>query len=492
MNLLRIRYLCVIVITVIMFTTTTHADTMTFKQLLQGVVDHYPSLKTASLQVEKARQKNAQIESQLGWQLNSQGGYSKDVSFLGTAVRRAALGAGVSKKLRSGGTLSLDASILWEDSDVAYSPKIANPATITTIDLSYRKPLKKGVDNLDYLLGIKQADANVSVERSNRQALYDRLAAQVADIYLAGLVTKSRTQNLNQSLARTQRLQKFIKGRLKLGIAENKDQLQVVAQFRSQQAQLKALDLAWVQQQIALNRLMGRPADNSLALPETHADYSPQGTFDELINQVKDYSPVIHRLRKQIQIAEYAIRKAKDQQKDDLDMVMFVGNRAYQGESDDGSSADVSEVVGGVRLEYRYGVDQRGLRAAIQEARLNKDIALQDQRQVLEDLNYKLASLLAEMEALRRSLDAYRLSIESERAKLQEADQRYRRGRIDIDLVIQFESQLAAAELAYSLQKIELDRRLFKLSELRGQIWDGINVPELDLKALQTKTGDSS
>lgn len=479
MNMLRILCVCAFAVA-----TAAHADTMTFKQLLQGVVDHYPSLKTASLQVEKARQKNAQIESQLGWQLNSRGGYSKDVSFLGTAVERAEVGGGVSKKLRSGGVISLDASIRREDSDVAISPNVPNPATITSIDLNYRKPLKKAAGNLDYILGIKQADANVSIEHYNRQALYDQLAAQVIDIYLAGLVTKSRIHNVNLSLKRTRRLQKFIKGRFKLGIAENKDQLQVVAQFHSQQAQLKALDLAWVQQQIALNRLLGRPADNSLVLPETHAGHPPKGIFDELLKQVTDYSPAIQKLHKQIEIAEYAIRRAKDQQKDDLDVVMFIGNRSYTGEGISGN-ADSFEVVGGVRLEYSHGIDQRGFRAAIQEAQLNKAIAIQNQKQVLEDLNYAVASLLAEMKALRRSLDAYQRSIESERAKLREADKRYRKGRIDIDLLIQFESQLAAAELAYSLQKIELDRRLFTLSELRGHIWDGISVPELDLEAIQ-------
>lgn len=471
------RLLCVFTLVGV---TAVHADTTTFRQILQAMVDHYPSLKTASLQVEKARQKNAQIESQLGWQLNSHAGYSKDVSFLGAAVKRAELGAGVSKKLHSGGAISLDASVRREDSDVVFNPNSPNPATIASINFNFRKPLKKAADNLDYTLGIKQADANVSIERSNRQTLYDQLASQVVDIYLAGLVTKTRIHNVNQSLIRIQRLQKFIKSRFKLGIAENKDQLQVIAQFHNQQAQIKALDLVWVQQQIALNRLMGRQATDALNLSETHSDYSVTEIFDVLIKQVMSYSPTIHKLKKQIQIAQYTIAQARDQQKDDLDVVMFIGNRSYAGDSASGNK-DISEVVGGVRLEYRHGIDQRGFHAAIKEAQLSKDAALQNQKQEFEDLNYKLASLLAEMTALRQSLAAYQLSIESERAKLREAYQRYRKGRIDVDLLIQFESQLAAAELAHSLQKIELDRRLFKLAELRGKIWDGINVPALGL-----------
>ena len=75
-------YKLVMVTIVVATNTPVYAETLTVEQVLQRVVNHYPSIKTASIQVEKAKQESIKIDSQLGWQLGAQAGISRNVFFL--------------------------------------------------------------------------------------------------------------------------------------------------------------------------------------------------------------------------------------------------------------------------------------------------------------------------------------------------------------------------------------------------------------------------
>src|SRR5210317_1279848 len=94
------RLLIVLLLTVLAFQA--NAGSMTYEHILQKVVQHYPSLKIASMQVEKASKENARVNSQFGWQLSGQTGVSHETSILGTGLDRKMLGADASKKLDSG------------------------------------------------------------------------------------------------------------------------------------------------------------------------------------------------------------------------------------------------------------------------------------------------------------------------------------------------------------------------------------------------------
>lgn len=453
-----------------------HAEKLRLEQVLQAVVDHYPSLKTASYQVEKAHQEAQIVKSQLGWQLNGQGGIANDVSFIGTTVQRIDMNGGVRRSLESGGDVSLNGSIVRDDLSGSSSP-----LTTSRLDLSYRRPLDKGAGNPEYSLQLELANNNVVLANSEKRIVYDNLATRVVDLYFEAAVTLSRIQNINLSLKRTRRLEKFIKSRLSLGIAENKDQLQVVAQFHSQKAQLTVLELAWVQQLVSLNRLMGREWDKPLDV-----DYSAgagQKLLDDLsalIKSVKENSPRLAQINTQLKSIRNKVRLQQEERKDKMDIVMYLGNQTSEGSGPFGEQ-DSSELVGGVRLEYETGLDKTGLDASVYQAQLDMAILQQNQKQVHEDLDYDTATLVAQIKTVRQSLMAYEISVSSERKKLDDAETRYRKGRIDIDRVIQFENQLSAAELNLSIQRIELKRRLAKLDLLSGHVWRNVTLPKLDL-----------
>ena len=455
-----------------------YAQTMSFDQVLQKVVDHYPSLRTSEYQVEKARQESIKVESTLGWQLSAQGSVNHDLSLFGAPSDTVNLAGSLARKLDSGASLSVNADINRTDSDYAISPYLPNPATTTSLDVQYRQPLQRGVDNPDYVLDRDNAEVQQRLASAERASRYDQLASQLVDIYLGLARVQSQIANTEQAIVRSKRLKKYIARRFNLGLAEDKDRLQVEAQLKGHEATLQTLKQAQVKQVVALNRLMGREAQASLQLQQ------PQAVFEhndmQLLPRVQQHSPALKSVDGRLQLAENSIRASRDARKDQLDMVVYLGNKTNAGDTAGGSLKD-SEVVGGLRLEYNRGLDRRGYDAQLYQAQLDRYAAISDKRQVMEDLKYNLASLLADRDSVKQTIQAYALSVTSEQKKLQDAEKRYRQGRTDTDQLIQFEAQLSAAELNLELQRIELLGVEQKLRLLTGQLWDNIQYPALNL-----------
>ena len=472
-----------LLINVLTLISPVSAETLTANQVLQKVVNHYPSLKTAALQVRRAQQENAKVQSQLGWQLAAQGGVSHDTTLFGTGSDKLDVSGSLSRQLDSGANLSFGAGLAREDADTVLSPQSPNPSTTSSIDITYRQPLEKGAGNPGYEQGLLRAEASVLVAKAEKSNLYDQIAGQVYDIYYSAASTQARIENLKQGIKRTQRLYDYIEDRASLGVSEDKDLLQVVAQLRSREAELKGLQVAWQQQTISLNRLMGREWNAKLKTNVKPKINPPIEAYEALLNEVNQYSPELQAIKAQLKLADAAIETSRDQRKDNLDLVLFVGNRTISGDAVS-SNIDESEVVGGVRLEFNQGIDKSGFDAELYQAQLDRSIALQNQIQVMEDLKYDLSSLLAELKVANTALSAYRQSVKSENEKLKEATDRYKRGRTDTDQLIQFENELAAAELAYELQRLELERREVRLALLRGVVWRSITWPDYQLPEL--------
>ncbi len=459
------------------FSSIVSAQTMTLEQVLQQVIDHYPSVKTAAYQVEKARQENIKVESQLSWQLGAQAGIARDVSLFGTPTDKMTVAGSLSRKLNSGDSISIDAAINREDASTTFSPTIPNPATYTSINLNYRRPLEKGAENLNYELALANADAGEKIAEADRLALYDQLASQVIELYLAAATTEVRMKNIDQSIERSRRLKKYIKDRLNLGVSEEKDILQVDAQLASQKAEQQGLQMAWKKQNISLNRLMGKPWNENLKTLFLQSSLASDENYEKLIADIKLHSPDLLRIEGRLKLAESAIKNSRDAKKDDMDLILFIGNKTNSGDTILGSTNE-SEIVGGMRLEFNRGLDKSGYDAQLYQAQIERGMVIENKRQVIEDLQYNLSSLLAEIEAGKNALAAYKNSAKSEKNKLKEAEQRYRRGRTDTDQLIQFESQLSVAELSIELQRIELARRYRNLSLLRGAFWKTVKLPD--------------
>lgn len=461
------------------------AESMSLEAVLQRVVDHYPSIKSAALQVENASEENIRVEDQLTWQLNSRAAYSRDTSLFGTANDQYSLSASVNRNLESGGLLGLNASVRRDDAEDTFGPTVPNPATKTRVDVNYRHRFGKGAGNLQYTEGLESAEVAEKIAAGEQQALFDLLASQVVELYLSVATTEARILNLDKTIERGLRLQKYIDDEFKLGLSEEKDVLQVKARLSINEADKKSLRVLQDRQLISLNRLMGMDWQYRMQ-PLLGEQQTPSKSYLEDYQQATQHSAEIQIADAKIQLAESAIRSRRDDYEDELDLVLFIGNELNSGDTLTGE-LDESQVVGGVSLEFNRGLNKDGLDAALRQAHYERGIALQDKKQVLEDLKYDISSLLAEIKSSHQALDAFAESVKAERKKLDEALARYRDGRIETDRIIEFESQLSVSELSYALQEIELVRRYYQLELLRGDIWSQITIPSFDFDEYTNK-----
>lgn len=386
------------------------------------------------------------------------------------------MGGGVNRNLENGGLLGFNANISREDAEDSFGPTVPNPSTKTRLDVNYRHKFEKGAGNPLYTEGLESAQAGKQIALSDKLALYDQLASQVIELYLAAATTQARINSIDKTIDRGERLKKYIEDEFKLGLSEEKDVLQVNARLSINNADKQSLQVAWKKQVISLNRLMGREWQSQL-IADTTVNRTQVKLFNELYQQSQGHSPALKRIEARLKLADSAIRSSRDKRKDELDLVLFLGNEFNQGDTS-GGDLDESEIIGGISLEFKRGLDKSGFDAELRQAHYDRGIALQDKKQTLEDLQYDISSLLAEIESSEAALIAFKNSVSAEDKKLKEAVTRYQDGRIETDRIIDFESQLATAELSSDLQAIELIRRYHQLNLIRGAIWTDIMLPQ--------------
>jgi outer membrane protein TolC len=461
---------------------TIGADSLTFHQVLQTLVDTYPSVQVAVMQTQRARQESLRVESQLGWTLNGFAGAGRDVSIVFSPTDRADIGAGVNRRLSSGGTVGLDASYAREDSGFVFSPGIPNPSHQTNVDLSYRQPLAKGAGNPEYNQGLVQAEAQLSLARANQRGLYDDLARQAADLYYGASGTLAALRSVERAVERGQRLKRYVQDNAKLGIAEDKDILQADAQLRGRLAERQGLIAVWREQRTQLNRLLNRAFDADFAPVTRENGDAPPEPLDVLMDTTRQYSPALSRAQANLSVADAQIALSRDSQRDQMDVVFSVGSRYRTGDSSTGSIDD-SEAVGGVRFEYSRALDRRGVDAVLRQAMFDRDIALEQIRQVRDDLRYQLSGVLTDIETRTQAVADHRAYVTAEDAKLGEATRRYRQGRTTTEILIQFENDLFTAELQLERQLIELSRALIRRDLLLGRLWRDVRLPAGDVAA---------
>jgi len=452
---------------------------LTVYQVLQKVIDSYPSLQISALKVQQAQAKVAQIRGQLDWQLQAMAGVAREPGlFLGTMDTLKG-SANFSRRLENGDSVGVFGAVNRSDSEMNLSPTFPNPSYNTQIRLNYRKPLLRDRGFPSYTQDLNNAELNIQLAEKNRLQIYENLSGQVIAIFYAVNTTVRQVENINQSLQRTKRLKKFIEGRLNLGIAENKDMLQILAQIDTQNAQLMVLDAAMKQQIINLNRLLVNDWNAPLQLA-IKGEASGDISYPQNLELVKKHSPLLAVWDIQLQIVQNNLDKIRDMNQDNADLVLYAGAQSVTGDSTLGSVSE-NDSIGGISVEYKIRQSNNTKAAYLKEAQLYQDNVLVEKKHAIQDIQYDVAELVSGISSFKEAVSAYEKSVASEKKKLEDAEQRYRRGRIDIDRVIGFENQLAAAELLLELQRIETERRVINLSVLNGEIWKTLHLPDLSL-----------
>jgi outer membrane protein len=443
------------------------APTLSVEQMVQAIYRQYPSIRVAELELNQARQEIAKVDSQLGWVLNAQGGYSHELSFIDSPLDRYDASAGVQRTLESGSQLGISGGYTYEENQRTFSPVVANPTERTRIDLDYRMPLSQGKDNPGYHSGMMNAGAQVAISKANFNAAQDRVVQQALSLFYDAAVTRARIDEAKGAIERAERLVKFTRKNQDLGLVEDKDILQAEAQYQSQVSSLRSLEALWERQRITLNRLMGRPFDEEFRPEANIANLPTRAAYESAFAKVVDYSPELRVQRQRITLAQSTITLAQDERKDQVDLILNLGARDARGDSSLGSLQE-NEVVGGLRVEYRRALDTKGLDAGLYQAHLDQQIAEQQIRRIKQDLKYDVMALLADIQASDKALQSTRKHLAVEKRKWRDALERYQSGRADTDQLIRFENDLNQTRLQYQQQIIELARKRSNLRLLQG------------------------
>lgn len=447
------------------------ADTLTYGGALRRIVELDASLAIAQYRVERAREEIARVETQLTWNASGQGGVGRDLSMFGTPTDRADASLGADKRLSFGPQIGASAGYTREDATTSFSPLIPNPSESTRADVFWRQPLARGFGNPQYNEGRNIAEAEVQATTADRIAAFDNLARRTADVYFAAAYTRARLRNAEGAIARAERLLEYVRGNQRLGIAEQQDLLQAEAQLAGRRAEREALWLAWVQSRTVLNRLLvrGWDAELELVLPVTTVVPSPEA----LRPAAEEHSPELARLNARVQQAEAVIERNRDSARDQFDAVLSAGSRTFAGDTAAGS-VSTSEPVGSLRLEYRGFLGSSAADIELNQAFIDRSIALRQLADVRLDLHYTVFGLSAELTAAQVAEARARARVAAEAAKMAEATRLYRTGRTDTTALIQFENDGRLAELLADQQTIELARRLTEADIVRGAYWNEI------------------
>ena len=446
---------------------------LTIYQVMQRVLDRYPSLKIAEMEVFQAEQQKYQIESTLGWMLNSSAGITHDLTALGTPSDRMDVVGSVARKLKSGSTVSVTGGYRYEDSSLSFNPALPNPAHTTRLDLNYRIPLLQGEDNPLYTEGLVTAESANEIAKANLLLTRITLAEKVKDLFYSSAVTQARIENTQQAIIRARKLEDYIDKNIKLGLSEEKDKLQVTAQTNSKLSELSTIRIQWKQQQYSLNRLMlEEGGTNILPLLTT---FEKNYNLQDLIHLTSSSHPTIKISEAKLSIAESKIISARDDKKDNFDLVMSVGSRTSDGNSKTGTVSE-KDWAGSVNLEYKHLFDDKGVTSKYKQAQLERNIALHNIQKSNNDIRYTVSGLVSEIEEAQLAVKSAYNKLKSESLKLKEAEHRYRNGRANTAQIIQFQNEYSFAELSYQNQKIDLNNRMTALQIISGQFWTDLEI----------------
>ncbi len=440
-------------------------EILSLPQAIQMALQYRSEIQSAKLSSERAELGLSLTESQLGWQANASAGWKNSLDLFGQPTAQESLSAGMVKQQRNGNEISLQTSYQKDHSDATGVSLFPNPVESYGMSLDYRIPLQKGSDNLAYGYAEAQSKMSIAISAAQQRASAERIGEQVISIYHHLLDLQIQRLELQHAIERTRKLEEFIQENSRLGMAEKRDRLSVQARMAAQHADEMLLQREWRTQFLELERMVGnirdtvkvKDYDNIVGLPST---------LTAVIRQVMSRDAVIASNNAKFSAAESLLQLNRDKQKDQLDLVVSVGNETRRGQNTSGV-LDRNEWVGGLRLEYQLPLDRRGADARTRQDLIELDKIRLDNRGYEADLKNLLKQWFQEWRITTATIKQYRHRKSIEDLRYKEVKSRYLQGRTDIREMLDAEESLSTAE---KLLAREEARRSLVLALLSNRI----------------------
>ncbi len=438
----------------------------TLDRFINESLNKYSEIRLADLNINRLAYEMAKAESQLGWMLTGQGGYSRDASIYGLQSDTVDFSVGLQKLLASGNTLSVTGRYARTKTEQVLFGFAPNPSKIANLEINYRIPLLEGETNPQYLHAIKKAEIDRKISGLEKQQVKEKLILKLIDIFFAVVTIDSRLVTAKKSLERAQKLRFYIKNDISLGLLEEGDIFQVDSQiYTLKLEQQKITDLR--EKQVALiNRFLEKQLASKFVI-DTDNIYRNIDSLNikRAITSVKENNYELKKLKAQKELIESALNLSRNREKDKLDVVLSLGVQNRRGDIGSNSIND-TDTTGMVRLEYRNAVDKRAFSSERLQLQIDKESNHERMLSVSEDLKYETFDLVKQIERSKRMVKTTESRYLNETRKYRDILKRFRAGRSTTNIVIQFDNDRIRAELDSETEKYELAKR-FSLLKLK-------------------------
>lgn len=447
-------------------------NSYTLSQFVTESINEYTALNIATLNINKLAYEIDKVSSQLGWVATSQGGYYRSASNFGIQTDTVDFGVGLEKKLESGNTFSISGKYAHSDSDQVLFSLSPNPSDTTNLDINYRIPLLEGNGNQQYQFDTRKALIEKNIAEIEKKKIKQDLILKLIDIYYLVATIDSRLETANKSLVRTQKLRKYIKNNINLGLLEKGDVLQVDSQIYTLKLEKqKILDLR-EKQITAINRFLNKPYLSEFKIVASDLTLNYQSEEDEkIISDVINHDYEVEKLKAQDKLLESALLLSRSNEKNKLDLVFSVGVQNRSGNSSTGSIDD-TDTTGMMKFEYRNALDKRAFSSARLQIQVDREKNREQAASLKKDLEYDAYKFLKQVRKSKEIVHLTNKRTNNEELKYKDILKRFKNGRSTTNIVIQFDNERIRSELEYETERYELARRIDLLRLKRGLLFN--------------------
>ncbi|MDX8378118.1 MAG: TolC family protein [Mariprofundales bacterium] len=470
--------------------------TLSLTEALKLAVATHPDIALARMAKRFSQSDSHVQQAQLedSWQasavLNSDR-TSPSSSFSANETTAWQLAGGWQRQFDDGDQLQFSASYAYSlqhfpTSSFASQLSAINPAYRGQTDIKYRHPLRKGAGLPAYHQSLAAINADVSAAAWQPILAARAIAIRVLQRYFLIASDAVRLQLANEGVARGKRLLRDQRQREMFGLIEKADRLQGEALLARRNMDKQRAISARNRDIRALNRLLLRDPSMPLNIKALQAIKTSNKTpsVNQALQQAIIHRPELPILAARSQAAQARVQVIEDDLRMQMDLVISVGTRSFDGASFPAlmQTTTLNDRVVSIGLELSDTPKKAAANAKIRRAVLNIEKIKLEKNQLLERWRDELNDIISILITERETLLAAQVLVKAEQRQFNAEMKRYRRGASSTAALIQFEGSLDSARTDAEISRISIalaeQRLLLATGQLISPAWLSTNPDE--------------
>ena len=466
--------------------STTFAQPISLAEVVRSTLANHPDIPLGKLQTSSAQIEQERLDGMLDPRVSGRIATSDEKSpttspFAATQTKSSQFSGNITQPLSDGSSLS--GSLNYNRTKLNYPSTVPtafqstlNPIYSNQVDLTYRYPLMRGHGNPAYHELLNAASKDEASARWQVEMLKEGLAKQAVVLYYQLAIEELNLKIAVDAISRAEKLLKYQRSREQFGLIEKADRLQADALLATRRMEKTSAEAAVAQARTALNRLMTQGGDRLISPvanePVITSDELEVLNIDELIASATENRPIFSSLEARMDAAEARLNAATDQHDTQIDLVGQIGSRALESSSGKAFSKGftLNDRFVSVSVELSDTLNGKATHAGIRQAELARQQVMLEKAQTTEAITSEISTVLNQLNYGSKTLRAAEQRVVAERRKFNAEMRRYREGRSNTAVIVQFEGELRGAELQAALQKVSLQMASQQLKLAEGTL----------------------